>query len=145
MAPPPRSESSRIDVAIEFLLTALLLIFLPAAMGAVDPWSELTAICVGTAIAVLLAVRSVVAAAAVAANGYFGSSLRLFVFLALVQLISFPAGVVKTISPRLTRCEASCWRIFPMQLSACHSRSTHRQHFMTSGTFCWRWRSSRRC
>jgi len=49
-----------LDVAIEIVLVCLLA-FAPLAFGAVEPWSELVVVAMGAAIAVLLAVRMLLA------------------------------------------------------------------------------------
>jgi O-antigen ligase len=86
-----------IDALVEALLVALL-IFLPAAFGSVDPWSELIAYSAGGVIASLLAVRAVLQPPQ---QFWTPVSLVIVLFcsLALLQLIPMPRSVVEMISP----------------------------------------------
>lgn len=108
-APPPASPSSlaslsqpplvrRLDLLIEILLGALLA-FLPAAFGAVDPWSEMVAMALGGGIAVLLAARAVASRVRWRWPLDVWLPIAAFVALAALQLAPLPAGLVAAVSP----------------------------------------------
>jgi O-antigen ligase/tetratricopeptide (TPR) repeat protein len=90
------NKTKRIDLSIELLLIALLG-FAPATFGAVNPWSELVIVCIGGAIALLLAARSFVARSGV--SGWAKLPIVVFLAIAFLQLIPLPAGLIGALSP----------------------------------------------
>ncbi|MEO6435610.1 MAG: O-antigen ligase family protein [Tepidisphaeraceae bacterium] len=101
---PQSSSAVRvIDLVSEILLYALL-VFLPAAFGTVDPWSEMIATCFGAALAICLAVRMVLAPPRMGATapltGAAAAAIALFIGLAALQLVPLPRSVIGLISPQ---------------------------------------------
>jgi tetratricopeptide (TPR) repeat protein len=86
-----------LDIAIEVVLVALL-VFLPAAFGTVDAWSEMVAYAGGGVIAALLAVRMVLVPPRTLVSPA-GMTVAFFVALALAQLLRLPPGLVAALSP----------------------------------------------
>ena len=87
-----------LDAAIEIVLIALLA-FCPLAFGAVEPWSELVAFALGAILAVLVAVRNVIARERIVR---WLAHFPIGLYLALVgfQLLPLPSAVVRAISPQ---------------------------------------------
>ena len=94
----PSSAARRIDGLIEILLVALL-IFLPAALGTVEPWSELIACVTAAAMAVLLAIRALLSPPARRMTPA-AAAIVMFIALALFQLIPLPREVLTVLSPQ---------------------------------------------
>jgi len=88
-----------LDVAIEIVLVCLLA-FAPLAFGAVEPWSELVVVAMGAAIAVLLAVRMLLALPAQRPPRLALIVIAIYIGWAVFQLVPLPAPLVRVISPR---------------------------------------------
>ena len=92
---------SRIELVIEGLLVALLL-FMPAALGVIAPWSEMVVVSVAAAIAVCLALKAVLHRSAEGRRVVWSWSyvpILLFILLAVAQIVPLPAALVARISP----------------------------------------------
>ncbi len=91
------SPPDRLAIAVEAIVYMLLL-FMPAALGAVQPWSETVVFAGSLVIAFLLAVRRWRGES----NGAAGWTLLpivLFIGLILLQLAHLPAGALRIIAP----------------------------------------------
>jgi O-antigen ligase/tetratricopeptide (TPR) repeat protein len=98
-------STSRLDPFIEVLLIALLA-FLPAALGAVDSWTEAIATALGAAIALCLAIRAALARTSAVRPSLAWVAVALFVAIVLMQLLPLPAALIKTVSPHTTELRA---------------------------------------
>ena len=95
------TEPGRFDLVIEGLVVALLL-FMPAALGVIAPWSEMVVVCGAAAIAVCLALKTLLARNAEGRQIVWSWAyvpLVLFVLLAVAQVVPLPTSLVKTVSP----------------------------------------------
>lgn len=87
------------DLTVEWILSALL-IFMPLAFGVVAPWSEEITIVAVLAISVCLVCKHLWRRDASGTWSWAFLPILLFLLLAVTQLVSLPAGLVKTISPQ---------------------------------------------
>lgn len=92
------TATPRLDAMLEILLIALL-IFLPAAYGTVDAWSELVGFSIAGLVAVLLAVRQTINRERLTGRWIVGLPVMLFLLLVVLQLLPLPAGIVQSIAP----------------------------------------------
>jgi len=90
--------NSPFDTVIEWLMAALLL-FMPLAFGAVEPWSEMVCVVIASAMAVGLALKSI--AQRRAALAWHGSyvPIGLLGMLVFSQQLPLPRGMVEAVSP----------------------------------------------
>lgn len=88
----------RWDLATLGLLTALL-IFAPAAFGAVEAWSELIVIAAAAVLALLLALRTVLDEEFRPVRSWTLVPLGLFVALVVLQLLPLPTGLARLLAP----------------------------------------------
>jgi len=88
-----------IDSTIEVLLVAMLL-FLPLSLGAVEPWSESTALALGTLISLLLVVRICLRPGEGIPRTAAFIPLLTYVLLVIAQMIALPVSAVRLLSPR---------------------------------------------
>src|SRR4051812_46391523 len=95
----PIRATSRLDALIELLLIALL-IFMPAAFGAVDAWSESVATSIGAAIALSLAIRLLLRRGRPQLSAWAWGPIVLFIAVVLFQLFPLPAAMLRTLSPQ---------------------------------------------
>ena len=98
-APSAPAPASRFDLAIEFLLYALLA-FAPAAMGVVHPWSELVFVALAATMANCLAIKLLRKPAERFIWSWSYLPAALFVLLALIQLIPLSHHLAATLAPR---------------------------------------------
>ena len=96
LSQPPRT--SRLDVVIEILLIALL-IFMPAAFGTVEAWSEAIAEAIGAAIALCLAIRLLTHPSSQVRPSLAWLAIILFIGVAAAQLIPLPMSLLRAVSP----------------------------------------------
>ncbi|MBA3482845.1 MAG: O-antigen ligase family protein, partial [Pirellulales bacterium] len=92
---PPRS---RWEAVLEATM-ALLLAFMPFALGAVEAWSELITIVLAGALAMMLAMRLIFDGRFRPVWTWAYVPLALFLLLATVQLVELPSGVLQQLSP----------------------------------------------
>src|SRR5438067_120229 len=97
--PPTSRASFLIDLLLECLLIALF-IFLPAAFGTVDAWSEMIAFSVAAVMAALLALRRALSRERLTSGWIIFAPVALFVAIAFFQLITLPPGAMHALSPR---------------------------------------------
>src|SRR4051794_27064580 len=91
------------DRTIEGLLIALLA-FAPAALGAVQPWSELVVLCLAAAMLACLLVKILRDRRQWRpAWSWAHLPIALFLLLIVAQLMSFPSGAIGRISPETVR------------------------------------------
>ncbi len=98
MATMLQERSERLDRAVEWLLTALL-IFMPLAFGVVEAWSEMIVIALVSMISVCFFLKPVVARTSSTIWTWAYVPVAVFILVVLVQLIPLPTGVVQWISP----------------------------------------------
>src|SRR2546421_10101168 len=91
------TRKSRLDIATEATL-ALLLLFMPLALGAVEAWSQMVAAFLGGVLAVLVALRLVTERQRTGLSWAF-VPIVLFLLLVLLQLTPLPASIVRIVSP----------------------------------------------
>ena len=106
--PPAQSQPQRgtiffLDLLIEILIYALL-VFLPAAYGTVDAWSERIALCIGAAIAVALAIRSFLVPTRLDRPAV--ALVVIYLAIASFALIHLPRHVMEPISPATAQTRA---------------------------------------
>ena len=87
-----------LDAAIEVMLASLL-VFMPAALGVVAPWSETVVAAGATALALALAARPFVARRRSGTFTWAYLPISLFILAAAFQLLPLSAGVVGKLSP----------------------------------------------
>ena len=98
MSAEPPASTPRLDLVIELLLIALLL-FMPAAYGAVDPWSESIATAGGAALALLLVARTLIARRSMRISPWAWVPIVLFIAIVMLQLLPLPSHAVRLLSP----------------------------------------------
>lgn len=123
-SPPPSSPAAtradRVRAAVDgliVLLLAVLLAFLPLALGAVEAWSEWVAILLGAAIALLLALRQLFSRRSAPSRRHAALAyvpMAIFVGLAALQLVSLPTSLVRLISPETARMKTQLLEDLPM-------------------------------
>src|SRR4051812_5277911 len=86
------------DVAIEILLAALL-VFMPAAFGAVEAWSELIVLVLTGAIAACFFAKLLVHGQARIIGSWAYLPVALFIAIVLLQLAPFSRGLIAALSP----------------------------------------------
>src|SRR3954466_13773360 len=86
------------DWGITALLAALL-IFMPFAFGAVEPWSELIVILLAAALSLCFASRALVDREFHVARTWLYVPILLFLLLIVLQQIQLPAGILRRIAP----------------------------------------------
>jgi tetratricopeptide (TPR) repeat protein/O-antigen ligase len=89
---------SKFDKAIEWLLI-LLLAFSPIVFGAVEAWSEEVVIALAAAISITFLAKLAFVRTARFIWSWAYVPLAIFVFIALLQLVSLPTGLLELISP----------------------------------------------
>ncbi len=92
------ASESRFDVAIEWLLIALLA-FMPLAFGAVEAWSEQVVLTLAAAISLCFLLKLIREKHTHLIRSWAYIPLALFVLVVVFQLIPLPAGLVSVISP----------------------------------------------
>jgi O-antigen ligase/tetratricopeptide (TPR) repeat protein len=89
---------TRFDVAVEILLAAMLL-FMPAAFGAVEPWSEMVVVVLAAALAMCLLGKLIEHPQARLIGTWAYLPIAVFLTLVLLQLAPLPSGVLALLSP----------------------------------------------
>ena len=135
-----RLTAEGLDAVIEWLLAGLL-VFMPAAFGAVEPWSEMVTFALAAAMSVCLALRCCMPGGPRFVWTWNYVPLALFVLLAAVQLVPLPDELVRRISPQTVATKASLLADVP---EASAGRTTVSFYPYATPTTCG-WRSSRRC
>src|SRR5204863_9221259 len=92
------NPQTRIDTAIECLLAAMLL-FAPAAFGAVETWSEEIVIALAAAIALCFIAKLIIRPDTRVPWSWTYLPILNFLLLAAAQSIPLPAGLLRAISP----------------------------------------------
>src|SRR6478672_8553953 len=94
---PSDQRSNFLDIAIEAVLVMLLL-FMPLAFGAVEPWSQMVASSGIALLAILLALRLLMRREAVCSWAFV--PIVLYLLLVLLQLLPLPIWIVRILSPQ---------------------------------------------
>ena len=95
---PVRRAVAGCDVVVEAMV-AVLLVFMPFALGVVAPWSEAVVVAVVCLVSLCLAVRAWFAPAQPAALSWAMVPVVLFIAVAAIQLLPLPFNVVGGLSP----------------------------------------------
>src|SRR5437762_2540316 len=108
----PNDPPVWIDRTILALLIALL-VFMAAAFGAVERWSELVAFAIASIIALLLAVRTLIVGGRTPPSWRILLPVSIFILLALAQLMPLPQMIARILSPRTVRTKIELLRDVP--------------------------------